>query len=526
VSVVTAERTIDPAVLVPGALAAGLFRGQEIAVLGFARSGIALSRFLHDAGAVVSVYDGRPPAELARAIDSLEGRDVRLLLGPDVDPAEALEGAALVTSSPSINADYPTTEPRLRAALRTVIDRRASGDLTVPAIVSEVDLFLRLCPAPTVGITGTKGKTTTSSLAYALLATDGAHRAVLGGNIGKPLVERLPELTSEHRVVVELSELQLPTLSRGTTVAAYTNVTSDHLDRHGTLEAYRAVKRRLGELVDPDGAVVLNLDDPVVAGYADAAAARVVRYLRDEPPIGGLGVVDGWIVADAIQPVVAAGGSAVPAFQGGRIMPIDELGIPGSHNISNALAAVAVALLFGIEPAAIRRAAAAFTGVEHRLERVAELDGVRFINDSQGTQPDAVIAALRAFDGPIVLIAGGRDKGVDLSELASVVAERAHGAVLIGESGAMLERMFRDAGLETTVRSSTLDAALAAAHQLAREAAETAGSATVLLSPAATSFDMFEDYEARGRAFKAAVHRLIGAPDGAAADAATPGDEG
>jgi UDP-N-acetylmuramoylalanine--D-glutamate ligase len=135
---------------------------------------------------------------------------------------------------------------------------------------------------------------------------------------------------------------------------------------------------------------------------------------------------------------------------------------------------------------------------------------VQFINDSQGTQPDAVIAALRAFDRPIVLIAGGRDKGVDLTELASVVAERAEAAVLIGESGAMLERHFREAGLETTVRSSTLEAAVAAADQLAREAGASAGSpATVLLSPAATSFDMFEDYEARGRAFKAAVHRLV-----------------
>ena len=496
----TAERTIDPAELVPGALQAEVFRGRPVAVLGFARSGIALARFLHDAGAVVTVYDGRPAAALDRAAGALDGRPVRLLLGPGVAPAEALAGAALITSSPSINADYPTTEPRLRAALRDVIDRRATGDVTAPAVLSEVDLFLRLCPAPTVGITGTKGKTTTSALTHALLATDEAHPAILGGNIGTPLVERLPELTPDHRVVVELSELQLPTLSRGTTVAAYTNVTADHLDRHGTIEAYRAVKRRLAELVDPEGALVLNLDDPVVAAYGAATAARVVPYRRGEVLAGGLGVAHGWIVGDAIP----------PAFPGGRIVPIDELGIPGAHNVSNALAAVAVALVFGIAPEAIRRAAAAFTGVEHRLERVAELGGVRFVNDSQGTQPDAVIAALRAFERPVVLIAGGRDKGVDLTELAAVAAERAHAAVLIGESGADLERLFRDAGVETTVRSSTLEAAVAAAHDLAREAIEgTTATGTVLLSPAAASFDMFEDYEARGRAFKAAVRQLV-----------------
>ena len=189
-SVVTAERTIDPAELVPGALQAGLFRDRAVSVLGFARSGIALARFLHDAGAVVTVYDSRAAADLQPAIEALEGRPIRLLLGEAVDPAAALAGATLVTSSPSINADYPTTEPRLRSALQSIIERRAGGDLTAPAVLSEVDLFLRLCPAPTIGITGTKGKTTTSALTHALLATDAAHPAILGGNIGKPLVER------------------------------------------------------------------------------------------------------------------------------------------------------------------------------------------------------------------------------------------------------------------------------------------------------------------------------------------------
>ena len=519
----TADAVIDPATLVPGALEAGIFRDRSISVLGFARSGLALARFLHDAGASVSVYDACPADELARAIDALGRRPVRLLLGPDVDPAAAVAGAALVTASPSINPDYPTTEPRLRAVLADLVARRAAGDGTAPAIVSEVDLFLRLCPAPTVGITGTKGKTTTSALAHALLAAAIGDRAVLGGNIGIPLIERLPDLTTAHRVVVELSELQLPTLSRGTTVAAYTNVTADHLDRHGSLEAYQRVKRRLAELVDPSGAIVINLDDPVVARYGAATDARTIQYRRGEHPDGGLGVDHGWIVADAITPIDGlndpSGVLATKTFEGGRILPLAELAIPGAHNVSNALAAVAVALLFGVAPAAIRRGAATFVGVEHRLERVAELDGVRFINDSQGTQPDAVIAALKAFDGPIVLIAGGRDKGVDLTGLAAVAGRRAAAAVLIGESGPSLEGLFRDAGLAVTERAATLDDAVRAADRLAREAraalaarhgpAAGAGPATVLLSPAAASFDMFEDYEARGRAFKQSVATLI-----------------
>ena len=362
-------------------------------------------------------------------------------------------------------------------------------------------------------MTGTKGKTTTSSLIHAILAADPVHPALLGGNIGTPLVERLPELTPGHRVVVELSELQLPALSRGTTVAVYTNVTSDHLDRHGSVEAYRRVKRRLAELVDPDGALVLNIEDPVVGGYAGLGSAPVVLYRNDRPLPGGLGVVDGWIVSAAVERLPLAGGGTAAVGPGGGIMPVAELAIPGRHNVSNALAAVAVGLLFGVAPDAIRRAAASFTGVEHRLQPVGLVDGVRFVNDSQGTQPDAVIAALRAFPAPVVLIAGGRDKGVDLSELARVAAGTADSAVLIGESGPVLEHLFREAGLTRTRRAETMDEAVAEAAALAGEALASRPEgtvATVVLSPAAASFDMFEDYAARGRAFIAAVARLAG----------------
>jgi UDP-N-acetylmuramoylalanine--D-glutamate ligase len=505
-------RTIDPDALTMEAIEAGALRDRPATVLGFARSGIALARFLADAGARVTVYDGRPADELTTAIGALEERAVTLALGPDVDPATTWAEAALVTTSPSINPDYPTTEPRLRAALADLVARRAAGDASAPALISEPDLFLRLCPAPTVGITGTKGKTTTAALTAALLGADRRHPVVLGGNIGVPIVERLPELTPEHRVVFELSELQLPTLSRGTTVAVYTNVTADHLDRHGSLEAYRSVKRRLAEMVDPEGALVLNAEDPVVASYAALGRAPSVLYRRDRPMAGGLGVIDGWIVAAGVERLPSAGGGTAATGPGGRIMPVAELSIPGDHNVANAMAAIGVALSFGIAPDAIRAAAAAFTGVEHRLETVAVIDGIRFVNDSQGTQPDAVIAALRAFDPPVVLIAGGRDKGIDLSMLPPVVAERAAAAVVIGESGPDLGRRFREAGLTTVTSATSVDQAVRMADTLAREARDAmgaaAGPATVLMSPAAASFDMFVDYAARGRAFKSAVAAL------------------
>ena len=495
---------------------AGGLRDRPVTVLGLARSGLALARFLADAGARVTIYDGRSAADLADAIGALGDRPLTLALGPEVEPSLTWAGADLVATSPSITPDFPTTEPRLRSALRALVDARAGGDRSAPALVSEADLFLRLCPAPTIGVTGTKGKTTTASLITAILAADPAHPVVLGGNIGIPMVERLFELTPDHRVVDELSELQIPTLSRGTTVAVFTNVTADHLDRHGSLDAYRAVKRRLAELVDRNGVLVLNADDPVVASYTELGRARTILYRRDRPRPGGIGVVDGWIVADGVErlAVGGVGGIAVTGSEG-PIMPVEELAIPGAHNVSNALAAIGAGLLFGVDPEAIRAATSAFTGVEHRLEPVAVIDGVSFINDSQGTQPNAVAAALRAFGPPIVLIAGGRAKGIDLGALAPIVAERAYAAVLIGESGADLEAGFRSAGLVRTERAADLETAVRRADAIAREAlAETpaaVGPATVLLSPAAASFDMFTDYAARGRAFRAAVAALAAA---------------
>jgi UDP-N-acetylmuramoylalanine--D-glutamate ligase len=493
------------------------FRSRRVAVLGLARSGIALARFLADRGAAVTVYDGRTRQELQEAVDSLSGRDVTLALGPEIDPAEVLAGQSLVATSPSVSSRYPTTEPRLRAALGAL---EAEGRVPV---LSEVDLFLRLCPAPTIGVTGTKGKTTTSSLCAAVLSA-AAPPVVLGGNIGIPLVERLPELTPEHRVVVELSELQLPTLSRGTTVAVYTHVTEDHLDRHGTAEAYRAVKRILAERVDPDGALVLNAEDPVSAGYASTGRARAVLYRRSYPMPGGIGVSGGWIVAEGVVPL--DGGGA----RDGRILPLEAIPLPGEHNVSNILAAVAVGLLFGVAPDAIRAAVGAFAGVEHRLEPVGAVDGVRYVNDSQGTQPDAVIAALRSFPAPLVLICGGRDKGVPLDGLARVAVERAAAVVVMGETAPLLERVLADAGHPQVERADDLDDAVGRATARARAAAHGAFGAphrdpeapvaTVLLSPAAASFDMFPDYAARGRAFKDAVARL------AAEASAAPGDRG
>jgi UDP-N-acetylmuramoylalanine--D-glutamate ligase len=477
-------------------LTPGSFTGRPVAVLGLARSGLALARFLADQGALVTVYDALPADALRDAVAALGERRPRLLLGPDIDPRLALHGQALICTSPSVSSLFPTTEPRLRAALAVI-----ESEGVVP-IVSEIDLFLRLCPAHTVGVTGTKGKTTTSALTAAVLA--GAGPVLLGGNIGRPLIEQVTGLTTEHRVVLELSELQLPTLSRGTGVAVYTHVTSDHLDRHGDVASYQLVKRRLVDLLPDGGALVRNDDDPVVSGYGASAGRLIVPYARRSPERGATGVRDGWVVARDVPRLAAAGGEIADAGPGGRIMPLDEIGLPGEHNVSNVLAVTAAGLLHGVAPAAIRSAVRDFVGVEHRLELVATIEGVRYVNDSQGTQPDAVIAALRSFPKPLVLIAGGRSKGVPIDDLAAVAARRASAAVVIGETAAELQAAFTAAGLARVERATSMEEAVRLATELVRGQ----GPAVVLLSPAAASFDMFRDYEARGAAFKAAVADL------------------
>jgi UDP-N-acetylmuramoylalanine--D-glutamate ligase len=475
------------------------FAGLPVAVLGLARSGIALTRFLVDRGAEVTVYDAQPAAALGKAVAALGDRRPRLLLGPAIDPSLALHGQALICTSPSVSSRFPTTEPRLRAALAAV---EAEG--RVP-IVSEVDLFLRLCPARTVGVTGTKGKTTTASLTAAVLGA-GRRPVLLGGNIGRPLIDSVAELGPGHRVVLELSELQLPTLSRGTDVAVYTHVTSDHLDRHGDLEAYRAVKHRLAELLPPGGVLVRNEDDPVVGAYAAPPGRLTVPYTREGPPAGGLGVRDGWIVARDVPEVTRLAPDDRTTEPGEvRILSLSDIPLPGRHSVSNVLAATAVGILHGVEPAGIRAAVRAFPGVEHRLELVATVAGVRYVNDSQGTQPDAVIAAVQAFPQPLVLIAGGRSKQVPVDELARAVAERVSAAVLIGETADELAGAFRAAGLARIERADSMEAAVRQAAAIARAEAP----AVVLLSPAAASFDMFRDYEDRGAAFKAAVAELM-----------------
>jgi len=454
-------------------------RGRRVVVLGLARSGVAATRFLADAGAVVAAYDRRPASELAEAIAALGARPVRLALGIDeVDATALLEHADLLVTSPSVSSRFPTTDPWLREALGAAEGRGAQ-------VLSEVDLFMRLTDARLAGVTGTKGKTTTASLLAAMLA-EGGLPTVLGGNIGTPLVERSLELGPDDWVVLELSELQLPTISRGVDVALYTNIAEDHLDRHGTVEAYRAVKALLAELTVPDGQVVLNHDDPGSRELGERLPpAALAWYGMDRP---GRGPMEGWVEDGWLT------------VGGERVVSADEVRLPGRHMLADVLAAALAARLIGVDASAIGTVARTFAGVPHRLETVAERNGVRWINDSQATIPQAAIAALEAFDSPIVLIAGGKDKGLDYAAFADAIASRVRALVLIGETADELEALV--VSRVPVRRASSMDEAVAVAAEIVQ-----AGD-IALLSPAAASFDMFVDYAARGDAFRAAVERM------------------
>lgn len=496
------------------AVRSGSLRGVVTVVLGAGRTGQAVATFAAAAGAVVTLHDTADPASLSAASVAMEGSGIACAFGPDAALAPLLEAAQLVVHSPSVTLGFPSVREQVATPLASFAARalplEGSRQARGAVLISEPEWTLRLLGARTViGVTGTKGKTTTTALIAAILATDPTRMVELGGNNGRPLIGRALELPESARVVIELSELQLPSLVSSLSVGVYTNITVDHLDRHGSVERYRAVKRLLADHVAADGTLVVNLDDPVAASLAGEGRVATIGYRREVPVAGGVGVVDGWIVAAGVADIR---GNAVATGPGGKIMPVGEIALIGEHSISNVLAAVSAGLALGVAPDAIRRAVAEFSGVPHRLEPIALIDGIRYIDDSQATQPDAVAAALHSFEKPLVLIAGGRSKGADLRDLARIVAARCSAVVVMGELSDELERLFREAGLARVERSSgAIDGAVIAASRVAREVAVEQGTvrATVLLSPIGSSFDMFNNpFGARGDAFKDAVRRL------------------
>ncbi|MBT9172340.1 MAG: UDP-N-acetylmuramoylalanine--D-glutamate ligase [Syntrophomonadaceae bacterium] len=450
--------------------------GKKTVVIGLARSGTAAARLLLTAGAEVIINDRCGESEISAELRLLENRErVRFVLGEH--PAEIVTPETyLVVKNPGVPSDLP---PLQRAA-----------ELGVP-VICEVELASWYIEAPIFAITGTNGKTTTTALTGECFKLSG-RRTFVAGNIGLPLSAIAAEVCADDVVVAELSSFQLEgVIHFRPKVSAILNITPDHLDRHGTFAAYRDAKAKIFANQERSDAVVLNADDAETLALARRSPAVTYFFSRRQEVEKGAFVRDGKVVLKDER------GEAV-------VCAILEIAIPGPHNLENALAASLIAWLGGTSPAVIGRALRNFRGVPHRLEFVGSINGVDFVNDSKGTNPDASIKALQALPRPKVLIAGGYDKGASFTEFAESVSKYASYVVIIGQVAARLAEALRSAGFHCYDFASGMTEAVKKAYQAARP------GDVVLLSPACASWDMFSNYEERGEQFRYAVQILEG----------------
>jgi UDP-N-acetylmuramoylalanine--D-glutamate ligase len=444
-------------------------RDQHILIVGGARSGIAAAKFLAARGARVTVNDAKPESELAAAAE-LRAAGVEIVGGGH--PLSLFENADLIVASPGVPL---ALEPFKRA--------RAAG----VSVIGEMELAARFISGRLVGITGSNGKTTTTALTGELLAQAGLPVQV-GGNIGTPLISLVETSRPDGFTVIEASSFQLEDVDQLHFFAAtILNITPDHLDRYAGMDEYAAAKANIFRHQTAADTAVLNADDARVAAMRELTPARKVFFSRVRELEAGI-----YLRGDE---VVWRDGNTEQF-----LMRRDEMGLRGAHNLENAMAALALGLACGAERESMRATIRDFSGVEHRLEFVAEIRGVKFYNDSKATNVDAAIKALEAFSEKIIVILGGKDKGSDYAPLAPLVKERCAHVILIGAAAAKIGAAI--AGAAPLQRSATMEGAVEKGLKLA------AAGEVVLLAPACASFDMFENYEHRGRVFKDAVRRL------------------
>jgi UDP-N-acetylmuramoylalanine--D-glutamate ligase len=449
-------------------------RHCQVGLLGLGAENRSLARLLAGAGVMFSICDACEPDD--RQMLSVQ-------LGPWVrewrlgaDYLSDLSRFDLLFRTPGMRPDLPELDAHRRQQKQ---------------VSSQTRLFAELCPAPLVGITGTKGKGTTASLLAAMLEHDGDRRIWLGGNIGKPPVDWLGEIRARDLAILELSSFQLCDWERSPGGAVLLNVTQDHLDYHGTVGDYIEAKQRICRFQNPDDWLVVDDDCPTASAMAEASPATVMRFsIRREVAVGA------WVDGSGLMTRLAGDGSQ-------RICAVDEIPLRGRHNLRNVAAAAAAARRLGAAPDVIAEAVRRFQGLPHRLQRVLGEGPVAFYNDSLATTPEAAMAALQAFTEPVVLIAGGSSKGADFSGLAQAIVSRSvRGVVLIGQEAASMAAALRAAGwpeARIDLEATSMAAAVASARRQALP------GDVVLLAPACASFGMFADYRDRGEQFVSAA---------------------
>jgi UDP-N-acetylmuramoylalanine--D-glutamate ligase len=444
-------------------------KGKRVLVVGLARTGLATALFCAARGAMVTAVDAKTAGELGEAAQSLTEAGVRLELGSNA--ASVLQGQELVIPSPGVPADAPLLQKARALGLR---------------LWSEIELADQFLHGKLVGITGSNGKTTTTAWVHHILRL-AEFSTVLAGNIGTPLVAHVAETTDHTVTVAELSSFQLELIENfRPNIAVFLNLSPDHLDRHKTMAAYGAAKARIFENQTAEDFAVLNADDNASAAYAPSRP-QVFWCSRK---------------MEVRQGAFVRGGEIIFRSRGQEeeVLPAGEIPLPGAHNLDNALAAIVAARLAGAQPAQVASGIRSFEGVEHRIEFVAEVQGVRYYNDSKATNVDATRKALDSFPGRILVILGGKDKDSDYTQLRDALREKAILALLIGAAADKIAKQIE--GSVATRRTGTLEGAVDTAFHAAHP------GDVVLLAPACASFDQFENYEHRGRVFKELVRRL------------------
>jgi UDP-N-acetylmuramoylalanine--D-glutamate ligase len=451
------------------------FTGKHAVVVGIGISNMPLIRYLLSKGAQVTACDRKSEADLGERAEELRRLGVTLATGGEY--LAPLADHDLIFLTPGI----PKHLPQIQAA-------RERG----ATFLSEIGLVMEHVKAPVIGITGSAGKTTTTTLVGRILEEAG-RKVYVGGNIGRPLIEEVEQIPADAAVVLELSSFQLQlTGTRSPGISVVTNITPNHLDVHASMEEYIAAKQNIYRYQKPGDTVILNYDNELVRGFAADAPGRVVFFSRLEDP----GTETCAFLRDE-ELIWRYNGQEFPTLQ------VGELQLLGLHNQENALAAMAATYLAGAGMHAVRSVLTTFTGVEHRIEPVRELDGAKWYNDSKATSPAESVACLSTLEAPLVLIAGGSDKGIPFDPMAPLVAQKVKALILTGPTGPKIEEAARRAGYDRTLRYAK---DMAEAVQIAWQ--EAAPGDNVVLSPACASFDAYRNFEERGRHFKGLVNAL------------------
>ncbi len=450
-------------------------RGKSITVIGMGVSNTPLIRTLLRAELKVTVCDKSPRERVEEQAAELESLGARLQLGPDY--LSKVHKADLIFRTPGLSPNVP----ELKKAV-------AGGSI----LTSEMELFFQLCPCKIIGVTGSDGKTTTTTLISEFLKEAGLN-VYLGGNIGRPLLPDVDGMTPEDVAVVELSSFQLMTMDRSPNVAVFTNLSPNHLDYHHTMEEYTEAKLNIFCHQSTQDRAVFNYDNDITRSLAKAAVGQTMLFSRKQKLEEGVYLRD-----DAIWLTNGMGSR--------EVLPLPDIRIPGVHNIENYMAAIAA--VDGIVPdKCVRAVAQRFTGVEHRIELVRELNGVKYYNDSIGTSPTRTMACLDSFEQKLILIAGGYDKGVPFTQLGVEIVRQVKALILTGDTAPAIKKAVEEAegygesGMKL-IETADLACAVTAAHDIAKD------GDVVVLSPACAAFDQFKNFMERGKMFKQLVNKL------------------